>query len=297
MASMTLIKTINRQTPTMIDKLAGFVFGGMVINFYDPMELYTPDDYIFMVNDEGGITFYQCIEPASGEFDISKWKPISVMDIMGSGTVISETPPIGYSTSTWLKPIAYSHEDVNSIIPEMAPGSLEYTIVDGVATITASIAEQYNGAVITPKTLEGMPVYHIDNGAFLDVLGITKLVIRDNILSIGDASFMTTETDTTNTLAFLTDVSIGYGLTKIPANAFSGQIKLTSVDFPGTIESIDSLAFKNCTGITTITIRNRYTVIDTDAFTGCTALKTVYGYPNSTAEEFATTNSLTFVSL
>lgn len=299
MANMTLVKTINRQTPTMIDKLVGFVFGDSVINLYDPTQTYTPDDYIFMPTDDGGIMFYQCVEMTTGEFDINSWKPISVMDIMGSGTVISETRPIGYSTSTWLKPISYSHEDVESLIPEMSPASLIYSIdyVNNIAHIASYNEGTFNGIVATPKTIEGYPLYYIDTNAFLNVRGITKLYITDNILSIGAGAFMITNTDETDTLGFLTDVVFGYGLTSIPTSAFSGQIKLTSVDFPGTIESISELAFNGCTSIKTVSLRNRYTSIADTAFDGCTALTTVYGYPNSTAEEFATAKGLTFISL
>lgn len=295
MAQARLVKTLTRSTPTMVDKLSQFVFGDMYIDLYDPNKTYDVGDYVYIVGDDGVITFYECIEPTSGEFDPSKWKVVSVIGIMSSLITISETQPLDPNIITWYKPTDYSFADVDKIVPEMNPSKLTYEIdTDGYATITGlnvlspGETQHFYGAVRTPDKIEGILITGIGNNAFSNVLGITDLTITDNIITIGEGSFMPVDGSP------FTSITIGYGVEIIPYKAFANQTDITSIDIPATVDKIEASAFDSCTGLVDVYIRGRSMVIDADAFSNCTALTNVYGVMNSTAQEFAETHGYTF---
>lgn len=308
MPKITLVKTLSRSTPTAIDKLLTFVFGDSVPAPYDENTEYAIGDYMYMIDENGVITFYQCIIPTTGPFNPDHWKVMTVIDSIGSGTVISEVEPTDPNISTWYRPITYSYGDVDAIIAEMNPARFDYTVDDSGVTITGilpdmnifnDVANEQRMTFSIPKTIEGVTVVSVGPNAFIGARGISHLVIPDNVQSVINGAFAVTEvagTEAHDQCCF-DNITFGYGLSEISAYAFSNQTKITTLDFPGTIDSIVTHAFNQCTSLTSITIRNREAIISSDAFIDCTSLTDVYGYPGSTAEEFATAKSLTFHEL
>lgn len=297
----TLIKTVIRNNPTLVDKLGSFVFGNAVIKPYDENTEYKTDDFIFEISNDGSIIFYQCLEPTTGPFDVSKWNAVSLIDLIGSGDIISDAKPLGRTVSTWLKPVERSFHDVDAIPVEMNHNMLEYEINDDVITITKVISIEdkphFYGSVIIPEYIMDNPVSYVGDNGFVGMLGATDLIIPDTILSIGSGAFRVNVYDSDDERLYLTSVSIGYGITAIPYRAFYNQSRITSLDIPGTVESIDEEAFANCTSLTDVTIHGKYTSIHENTFSGSTSLTTIHGYKNSTAEDFAISKSLTFVEL
>lgn len=105
-------------------------------------------------------------------------------------------------------------------------------------------------------------------------------------------------------------------VTMIGIAAFSGCRRITSVSMPSTVKVIGDTAFKNCTSMRSIRLSNATTSIGMRAFEGCGSLKeivlndrvksigpsafagcnqlTIYGNPNSVAEQYARDNRLAF---
>jgi len=299
MAQLKLIKSLKRSTPTMLDKLAQFVFGDMIIDMYDENKKYKVGDYTYIIGDDGTITFYECIEETSGEFDPSKWKVVSVIGIMGSLIRISESTPTDPNVIIWHKPVSYGFGDVDKIIPEMNPDKFTYSVDDsgyvtitGLAELQPGETQHFYGAVKTPDRINGQLVTSIATNAFSDVAGITDLVITDNIMNIDVGAFMPSSDG-----ELLSSVSFGYGLEVIRQLAFANQTLITELDIPATVDKIETSAFEGCASIVNVYIHGRSTVIEDDAFLNCAALSNIYGIKYSTAEEFANKNGYTFIEI
>lgn len=304
MANITLVKTINRKTPTAIDKLMMFIFGLNPPAPYDETRSYKVGDYMYLINEDAGvITFYQCIKDTTGPLDMSCWREIVDISSAAINMQISETKPIMPNVKMWVQPISYDYADVTHIIPEMNPDKIvcddisPHTIT-GLANPTVDIDNpHFNGAFSLPKSYKGEEVIAVEIGAFKNVIGLTHLTIPNNIISIGIDSFKRdTDIEIPDELK-LKSITFGYGIYNIPEGAFENQDGISSLEIPASIDSISSNAFANCMSLTTVTFRNRYIEIDPSAFTGCDNLTTIYGYADSTAHEFAINNSLEFISI
>lgn len=68
---------------------------------------------------------------------------------------------------------------------------------------------------------------------------------------------------------------IKYKVTCIDSNVFKGNVKITSVQLPGSITSIEWACFRGCTGLTEIKIPNGVSTIPGAAFMGCLNLTNV----------------------
>ena len=66
--------------------------------------------------------------------------------------------------------------------------------------------------------------------------------------------------------------NLGYKVTGIGNNAFSGCSEMTDVVIPESITSIGNNAFSGCTGLSKITIPKNVTSIGSSVFSGCTGL-------------------------
>lgn len=139
----------------------------------------------------------------------------------------------------------------------------------------------------------------IVNGILID--GTTcsgDVIIPDNVKHIGGWAFMNCSN--------LTSVAIPDSVTSIGNVAFSCCSGLTEITIPESVTSIGEYAFRNCSELTSITIldpdceiynedktfSNFYDENLFDYFNG-----TIYGYENSTAQEYAETYNRNFVSL
>lgn len=79
---------------------------------------------------------------------------------------------------------------------------------------------------------------------------------------------------------YVTSVTIGDGVTSIGGNAFDSCVGLTSITIPNSVTSIGASAFHSCGKLTSITIPNSVASIGESAFFGCSSL-TGITIPNS----------------
>lgn len=299
MATVTRIKTLTRSTPTMVDKLSYFVFGDRIINEYDENKVYTVDDYVYIVNDDGSIAFFQCILETTGVFDEARWRQVTVISALSSASIISDTEPTIPTMNTWFRPVSYGYGDTLSIVAEMDPNKLLYNIennevrIVGIRELAVGKKHFPAGTYKIPKTIEGFPVTIIGDKAFSYVSLLTDVIIGNNVKIIDDNAFNISVNNNSDK-TYLKSVTLENTVESIGMGAFSGQTELTDIDIPITVNVLKSNAFDGCTGLTNVTIRNRHMEIQTDAFKDCTSLATIYGHLNSTAEEFARENNYTF---
>ena len=152
-------------------------------------------------------------------------------------------------------------------------------------------------------------VTSIGNYTFHYCTSLTSVTIPDSVASIGNSAFQNCTS--------LTSVTIPDSVTSIGDYAFEGCRSLTSVTIPGSVTSIGDYAFCGCESLTSVTIPNGVTSIDNHAFWNCTSLKNIillsincnfgycfvgrnvkiYGFENSTADKYATSNGNDFVKI
>ena len=110
------------------------------------------------------------------------------------------------------------------------------------------------------------PLYYAHH-LYLNDKIVTKLIIPDNVASIGDCTF--------TYCADLTSVTIPNSVTHIGVYAFGFCSGLTSVTIPNSVTSIGDAAFVYCSGLTSVTIPNSVTSIGLGAFGYCSSLTSV----------------------
>ena len=144
-------------------------------------------------------------------------------------------------------------------------GDLTWTLTaDGTLTISGTGA---------------MKDYSYDSPA-CDNSNIKKVVIEEDVTSIGDSAFSDCRS--------LTDITIPGSVTSIGNGVFFGCSSLTDITIPSSVTSIGESAFESCTDLTSITIPKSVTSIGSNVFDGCTALTEVLleGGSTLTSENF-----------
>ena len=136
--------------------------------------------------------------------------------------------------------------------------------------------------MVLPKNVQ-----KIENDAFYDCDGITKLVIPDSVTSIGNNAF--------NSCELLSDVSLGTGLTSIPEGCFANCPSLKEIVLPYRMQTIGAKAFNACTALTDVTIPRSVTTIGSQVFS-YPAKMTIYGIAGTYAETYANDNNIKFVN-
>ena len=107
----------------------------------------------------------------------------------------------------------------------------------------------------------------IDKGAFFDHDEIKKIVIGDNIKSIGDYAFKNCRN--------VEEIEFSESVTHIGKNAFEGCTKLKSIIFPNSLKVIDDNAFLDCDALLEIVASGKLNHIGDSAFKNCTRLMRV----------------------
>lgn len=119
----------------------------------------------------------------------------------------------------------------------------------------------YKTSVVIPSDVEGQTVKYISKSAFSGNRSITKVVIPDTVIDIGDEVF--------SNCVNLRTVVLPKSLEKINISAFSGCVLLSEIILPDTLTEIDDFAFEYCSMLKTLKIPASVTGIGHYAFMSC----------------------------
>lgn len=111
---------------------------------------------------------------------------------------------------------------------------------------------------------EGKKVLGIEDGAFENCTGITRIHLLDGILDIGANAFAGC---TSLESIELPDTAVVLG-----DNVFKGCVNLKSVELPEDLKTLGKNAFAGCTALEEVTVYEGLEHIGTGAFIGCSAL-------------------------
>lgn len=161
----------------------------------------------------------------------------------------------------------YLGTDKDVVIPEKVYG-LDVIGLGGVFTSFATMPSEINSV-----TIPGV-VKYISDDCFIELSGLTKIVLNNGVQIIG-------------------------------ANAFENCGKLTEISLPDSVQTIGEKAFINC-GANSVTFGKNIQTIgdyafgymesDTDIVTPIEGF-TIYGYSGTAAENYAQANGFNFVDL
>ncbi len=156
-------------------------------------------------------------------------------------------------------------------------------------------------------------VNNISSHAFYWCSSLESVEFSGNVETIGPSVFEKCES--------LESVVLPSGMTEIPTKMFMDSGSLLGITFPTTLIEIGSHAFENCDGLTSVSLPSNVATLNTSAFKGLSNLEKIYIYndnitfqdnetikdcftslkiyanPNSTSENYANTNNITFVDL
>ncbi len=146
-------------------------------------------------------------------------------------------------------------------------------------------------------------VTSIGSSAFSDSASLTSVSIND-IVKWCNISFSNPES---NPLYYahnlylnnepVIDLVIPDSLTNIDSSAFYNCKSLTSVIIPESVISIGDNAFNGCTRLKSAVIPESVTVIGKEVFKNCNSVLKVYGFIESTADNYCINNSINFLPL
>ena len=104
----------------------------------------------------------------------------------------------------------------------------------------------YEGKVVIPATIAGLPVRKINDAAFIVCQKITSVQIPATVREIGARAF----SDCWN----LTNITFasGSGLATVGDSAFTNCISLTSIMFPKTLSRLGAGCFQGCAQLTDV---------------------------------------------
>ena len=192
----------------------------------------------------------------------------------------------------------YTFAGCSSLAKVKLPNT-QSTIVNGMFQNCTSLF-----SIELPESVTWIQEYAFQNS------GLTKITIPENVERIGSYAFKNCDSLTSITIPdrvttlgnncfedceLLKDVKLGTGLTKIASYTFNLCPSLENIVLPYRMNTVESNAFINCTKLKELTIPRAMQSIGSNAFSYPTRM-TVYGVPETYAEEWAKSVGATFVS-
>ncbi len=160
---------------------------------------------------------------------------------------------------------------------------------------TIANANAFNGCTVTFECKEGTPAH-----TFATKNNITVKILTDfNYTVNADGSTITITEYLGNGGAVVIPAEIdGYTVTVIAARLFKNNTAVTSIDIPATVTTINYELATGASNVTDVYLRGASTSIHKNALNGTgNANLVIHGYAGSTAQTYATTNSITFAEI
>ena len=144
-----------------------------------------------------------------------------------------------------------------------------------------------NGEVYLGSYYGDRKILGIEDGAFADCKGITKIYLLDGLLAIGSEAFRNctalTEIEIPKTVTHLgkgvfrgcealETVVLNEGLLEIGEGAFEGCTALKEIVIPSTVREIAAGAFSGCESLERVVFAGEIKELADETFEGCTAL-------------------------
>ncbi|MCQ2434671.1 MAG: leucine-rich repeat protein [Oscillospiraceae bacterium] len=124
---------------------------------------------------------------------------------------------------------------VSAADKEITADGLNYTISNGVATLTGAAESPQN--LVIPSKVSGVPVTEIAEKAFYHDKTIRTVSIPSSVKTIGNYAF--------SCCNLLNEVTMAEGVTTMGYSVFSTSALLRNISFPKTLTSIGSNCFRN----------------------------------------------------
>ncbi len=211
--------------------------------------------------------------------------------IMGQNAIPPEVSKEDYYLESWSASFEKVTQDIVVKAEWARPVTPGINYSDGSNYSTIASGYKYIQGEITLGSHNGSRVIlGINDYAFANITGITKISLPEHILSIGGRAFSgcTALTEITipeevvsigdsafNGCIALETVELNEGLAGINPNTFEGCIALTEIEIPSTVIYIGSEAFYGCEALETLIIPEGVERIESGAFAGCKKLQTV----------------------
>ncbi|MBR3975581.1 MAG: leucine-rich repeat protein [Clostridia bacterium] len=158
--------------------------------------------------------------------------------------------------------VLFNKDKTELIVFPRAGSVTEYVVPDGVTSIVGS--------------------------AFYGCRKLESIKLPDSLLKIGESAFAG--------CSKLKNVTISEGVAVIDASAFEECENLHAVEIPASVTTIGDHAFAYCSSLESITFYNPETEINMGDGT-IPYSSTIYGYKNSTAQEYAHRYNMNFVEM
>ena len=120
---------------------------------------------------------------------------------------------------------------------------------------------------VMPRTLVSVTVTGeapLGAAAFLSCRYLTDVTLGDGVSAVGNSAF--------ESCIALVSVSFGKGVTAIGEAAFAGCTALVEIDLPDAVERLENATFKDCSSLQTVWMPENLKFIGTSVFYECTVL-------------------------
>ncbi len=164
----------------------------------------------------------------------------------------------------------HSSEEVLSSSKEETPVQDNISYEMGVSGEEAVLKKVKGSSPVAniPATYEGKPVTRILDGAFKDKTKITKVVVPENVVSIGVDAFL----GCTN----IEEISLPSSLRRIGRRAFVGLRYIKNINIPEGVETIGDTAFSNCVNLENISFPSTLKDLGSNLFQSDKLITSVY---------------------
>lgn len=167
-------------------------------------------------------------------------------------------------------------------------GNLAYKYLDDGTIEITSCSNRNATSIDIPSEINGKSVTRIGTDAFSNCYNLTSINIPYGVTSIGDYTFLSCYS--------LTSITIPDGVTSIGKDAFYNCYRLTSITIPDSVTNIGDSAFYECSNLKSIKIKNPKCEIYS-SYSTISQNSIIYGYSESTAEEYADKYNREFIAL